>query len=503
MLDEVDVQRVGADAVVQIRMARPVRIQRTVSPSDGELTIVNYTPQGSDADAASLSVPGDRRIVGRGTLPSVFVTDEAQGGRNFRERKLLVRVVPASRVLVRAGRDGRSIDVVLRDMGNKIGPALPITAATTPPPADERFQILLHSSSDPNMQLPAAVPKSVQDYGLSTGQRKLGAETIYEFYLGPFATQAEATRVAALLKERFPQATVVDTAQQGTAGAKPDEAAVAATPAPMNQAEIDAKGASLLELALASKAKGDVRAALDACGKLLDLPPNASSRKGQELMGNWWFDAGDIERARREYQLYLELYPRSAEAAGVAARLRALPPPPAVAQAKAPRVTPTTSNINGSIGTYYYGGQSKIRSEEFRDSGLGSLPELVQNPTISGTDQQLLMTNVDVNYRYRSPEHDVRAVFRDNYQANLQNSARNRNRLSALYVDYRSLTNGMSVKLGRQSPSGGGVMSRFDGILAGYSFAPKWKANVVAGQPTDRLLQTRRHFYGPRSMPTR
>lgn len=52
------------------------------------------------------------------------------------------------------------------------------------------------------------------------------------------------------------------------------------------------------------------------------------------------------------------------------------------------------------------------------------------------------------------------------------------------------------MRLGRQSPLGGGVLGRFDGVQAGYSFRPRWKASLVAGVPTDTLLDAKRHFYG-------
>jgi hypothetical protein len=105
---------------------------------------------------------------------------------------------------------------------------------------------------------------------------------------------------------------------------------------------------------------------------------------------------------------------------------------------------------------------------------------------------------VDFNWRYRDDDTDMRLVFRDSFTANLMANARrkNRNRLSALYFDYRALQLGGSVRLGRQSPTGGGVLGRFDGIQAGYYFMPKWKANVVAGVPTETLLDSKRHFYG-------
>jgi hypothetical protein len=107
-----------------------------------------------------------------------------------------------------------------------------------------------------------------------------------------------------------------------------------------------------------------------------------------------------------------------------------------------------------------------------------------------------VQTNVDLNWRFRDKEKDMRFVFRDNYSADLMPNRPSKNRLSALYFDQRSFLNGTSFRIGRQSPSGGGVLYRFDGLQAGYTFAPKWKVNAVYGIPTDTLLDTRRSFYG-------
>jgi hypothetical protein len=65
-----------------------------------------------------------------------------------------------------------------------------------------------------------------------------------------------------------------------------------------------------------------------------------------------------------------------------------------------------------------------------------------------------------------------------------------------LYFDQRSFGSGLNYRIGRQSPNGGGVLYRFDGIQAGYHFAPKWKVNAVYGVPTDLLLDSQRSFYG-------
>ncbi|WP_171258221.1 hypothetical protein, partial [Acinetobacter baumannii] len=75
----------------------------------------------------------------------------------------------------------------------------------------------------------------------------------------------------------------------------------------------------------------------------------------------------------------------------------------------------------------------------------------------------------------RDSDKDMRFVVRDTASADLMPNGTNRNRLTALYFDQRSFVNGTSFRIGRQSPTGGGVLYRFDGVQAGYTFAPKWR----------------------------
>ncbi len=499
-LDDLDVRRESADAVVRVRFNKPIRFQRSVVTRDGATTVINYEVVGVGlGEAQAVDLPSERRLAASAGLPAVAVSDELQGTRAS-ERKLVVRVSPASRTRARAGSDGRSIEVVLLGLGDKVGPSLPITAPA-PSATATGWRIVLHSSPDPNMQLPASVPREMQAYDLDTGKRMERGVTLYEFYLGPFASQAEAAAALAAVRPRFAQAAI---ARMGAETASP-MAPLAADDKPAAQPSASASAATTTDPNVAAAvmminardamARGDTAAAIVALGKVLDLPPNEASREAQAQVGELWLKRGDPERARREFELFLKLYPTGADAQLVAAQLNALPVAPKN-QAKRERVVPTTTTFSGAVGLYYYGGQSRVRSEEFKDSGLGTLPELVQNPTLSGVDQRLLLTTVDMNYRYRSAEDDLRFVFRDSFQANLMPGRADRNKLSAMYVDYRSLTTGGSIRLGRQSPLGGGVLNRFDGLLAGYAFRPKWKANVVFGRPTDALQQTKRHFYG-------
>ena len=484
LLDELELRREGADAVVQVRLQTLVRYGRSVSTRSGDLFQVYFdAPDLRDA----VIQPSQRRLQVEG-LPTLTVNEEPLLG-SLNQRKLIVRVDPAVRLRVRSGRDNRSIELVLPGLGSRVKgaaaaqrPAAPEAAA-----ADGAISVIvLQSSTDPNLQLNLPVPKQLQSLDVNTTTRVVDGQTRHEIHLGPFANVDEARRALAIVKPRFPAATLVSL----PAVAQSADPAGGAMPA-----NVEATATALLTEARAANTAGDTAAALDRLNRLLDLPPNRSSREAQELIGLVRLNAGDTARARREFETFLKLYPTGPDSQRVAARLAALPAE-AAAPAETPRKQAATTTINGSAGLYYYGGQSKIRSEEFRDSPISGLPELVQNPTLAGTDQKLAIGTFDLNYRHRTAEQDLRFVFRDSYTADLMPGRANRNKLSALYVDHKSFERGTSIRLGRQSPTGGGVLGRFDGAAAGYTFAPKWKVNAVAGQPTDKLQQSRRYFGG-------
>ena len=272
-----------------------------------------------------------------------------------------------------------------------------------------------------------------------------------------------------------------------------DAAAPAAVPI-ANAAQVDAMAAGLLGKAQAEYDKADYAASIESLNQLLNLPPNASSRRGQELIGQARTRQGDTVRARNELDLFLKLYPQGNDSDRVRQALAAMPQSVQTPRPR-PVVQPTTT-LSGSIAQYYFGGKSKTRTQDFQDSAISGLPELISDKTVSDTDQSQAQTNVDVTWRHRDAEQDARFVFRDNYSYDLLNKDKSKNRLSALYVDHKSFINGTSVRAGRQSPTGGGVLYRFDGVQAGYNFAPKWKVNGVFGVPSEKLLDTRRKFYG-------
>ena len=274
----------------------------------------------------------------------------------------------------------------------------------------------------------------------------------------------------------------------------PEVLAEVAAPSPALAAQYNAKAAALLAGAQAAYDRGDFPAAIDTLNALLNLPTNTSSRRAQEMIGRARLKVEDIARARSEFELFLQLYPTGADSREIRQLLATLPKP-AVAARVRPPMEPTTTT-SGSISLFYFGGQSQVRSQDFQTSPISGLPVLQSENTLSGTDLKQIQTNVDLNWRYRDSEKDMRFVFRDTASSDLLTEGRNRNRLSAMYFDQRSFVNGTNFRIGRQSPTGGGVLYRFDGIQGGYTFAPKWRVNAVYGKPSDDLLDTTRSFYG-------
>ncbi len=271
-------------------------------------------------------------------------------------------------------------------------------------------------------------------------------------------------------------------------------------PGPIASAEqVNAQAAGLLRQAQAAFDKADYAASVEALNSALNLPPNPSSRRAQELIATARIRQGDSIRARSELELFLRLYPQGADSDRARQALAALPAPAPAPSATAPRPRPPvqpTTTLNASLAQYYFGGKSKTRTQEFQDSPLGGLPTSIADNTVSDTDQSQLQSNADLNWRHRDAEQEMRFVFRDTYSYDLLNKDKSKNRLSALYAEHRSYTLGTSVRAGRQSPTGGGVLYLFDGVQGGYSFAPKWKVNGVFGVPTEKLLDAKRSFFG-------
>jgi hypothetical protein len=532
-IDQFDVRSEGDNVVLQLRFATEIQFNRALSSRSGDQTLIFYAL--TTTTNARLRTSQGMTLGSAQGLPRVTLSDESD--REERSRRIVLRTADATRLEVRAGQGNRSIEIVFIGARAAVAAAPGATPRRTPaptpsaapaevtpatlPPAERRFVIVLRSSTDPNAALAAAVPRGLQNYDVFTSERVVDGVRRYELLVGHFTNRTQAEAVLQRLGS-FPQAAIMASAAVGqpvgttvaTAPAASPVPAPSPTPAPApaapppavqagtaaaapipSPADIDAQSDALFATAQGAMAQQNFVAATAALNELLDLPPNRNTRNAQELAGVVRARSGDTARARIEFETYLQIYPQGEGSDRVRRELAALPAPGAkTAQAQGkPGAEITTT---GSASMSYFGGNGQIRSQDFKDSPVAGVPQVAGDPLFSADKSRQLFNDVDLNWRRRDADSDLRFVFRDAYTTDLERSHKSKNRLSALYVDYKSLSGGYGVRLGRQSPTGGGVMGRFDGISGNVILRPKLKLSAVAGEPTDKFFASRRRFYG-------
>ena len=222
--------------------------------------------------------------------------------------------------------------------------------------------------------------------------------------------------------------------------------------------------------------------AIGTLNKLLNLPPNQQSQSAQELIGDAWEKNGEFDKARVEYELYLELYPDAKDIRKVKEKLAGLPPKgtkkPVKAAVAKPKLPEEGMVFYGGLSQYYYKGTS--HTDSLNISGATSTAS-----SFTREDQSQLLSLLDLTGRKRTDSTDTRMVFRDSYNANFLPGQLSYNRLDAAYIEQNSRNHTYMYRLGRQSGAGGGAPGRFDGAVAGYSFNPTIRVNGVIGVPVE------------------
>lgn len=502
ILEDIDVRREGAHAVVQIRLTTPVSLLRSTLSRSKDLSQAYY--QIRPTDVAPVYVAGERRVLKMEGLPTITVHDEPVRTDKLDDpnRRLLITLSQSTPFKVRTGKGNRSIEVVLEGLGASLKAPQPRPPAEASP--TQRYVIALVRSDNPKLSVDVPIPQSLQGYQVFTARRVVAGKQIHEMDLGYFATLAEAE---AALKQlgRFPQAMIVrlgdtpdtqgtatpaktDTAEQGMASNAP------ATP--------EQQARDLLEQARLAFEQQRLDDAARLLNQLLDMPTGALTPDAQELLGMVRQAQGEPVKARAEFESYLKQFPTGPGAERVSAALAGMP---TTAEPKPAPATGPSVTVTGSISQYYYGGQSTFETQAVRDTdGTLLSPDEIDKRSkapISSIDQKMLSTNVDTTWRSLDAERDMKLVFRDQFDYNLLSRAqlktkpRTRNRVTAAYFDYVGLKSGVRSRLGRQSASWGGE-GRYDGASGSYTFKPKWKLSGTAGTPTDQLGQSNRHFFG-------
>lgn len=502
MLDEVDVRREGNNAIVQIRLSSPASLLRTTASRTRDLTQAYYQLRLTDTDPGF--VAGERRIVRVDGLPVMTISDEPVRTDKLDDssRRLVISFSQASNFKVRAGKGDRSIEVVLEGLGQVVKQASVKTQEERTPA--QRYVIALARSLDPKLEIEAPIPQSLQNYQVFTARRVVDGKQVHEMDLGYFSTLAEAETAMKQLS-RFPGAVIVKLGEANTSKPVGDVAPSGAVATPANS--VDQQARDLLDQSRQAYEQQKPEEAVKLLNQLLDLPATAATPDAQELLGMVRLSQGEQAKAQAEFESYLKQYPSGPGAERVKGLLAGMQPTdlklaPTIESIKAPEGAITTT---GSISQYYYGGKSTTATQAVRDTDgtLLSADEINNRSKapISTTDQRLLSNNVDTTWRSRDADRDIKLVFRDQFDYNMLSDAqlkgktRYRNRLNAAYFDYQGLKNGLRTRLGRQSAMWGGE-GRYDGASGSYAFRPKWKVSAAAGQPTDKLGESKREFFG-------
>ncbi len=231
---------------------------------------------------------------------------------------------------------------------------------------------------------------------------------------------------------------------------------------------------------------GDMFAAIDAFNNVLKLPGNQYTPDAQIWIGIAREKSGQPYKARSEYETYLKLYPSGTAAVWAKDRIAklnaVLPALPTQQNAVARTQSTAFQNMEyGSLSMYYYNGVSHINT---------------QPVPLTRTDQSTLLSNVMMTDRFYNNEFDNRLVFQGFSARNFLPQQASTEQLNAFYMDVRNRIDDYSLRVGRQSPYGGGVMGRFDGATAGYGITSDARVNVVAGQLSDTIIGPKPVFFG-------
>ena len=272
--------------------------------------------------------------------------------------------------------------------------------------------------------------------------------------------------------------------------AKPADNA-ALTPQQAIIAEDNSKAYALMVQARDALSSKNNDAAIDLLNKLLLLPPNDYTQDAQEWVGVARERAGQDDRAKAEYDLYLKMYPDGPGAARVAQRMEGLSATGGsklLAETSEKKQQASLMSF-GSISSRYYYGRSKV-------DATNSFNNVTTTDHLSFTDQSMLITSVDASERYRNDNVDSRLVFRDVDTRNFLSGQPSQNRVNAAYGEVKGRTQNYLVRLGRQSATGGGVLGRFDGLAASYGDPQTMQVNAVGGALVDYSQGSKPRFYG-------
>ncbi|MEN8206815.1 MAG: hypothetical protein ABFS24_12500 [Pseudomonadota bacterium] len=250
---------------------------------------------------------------------------------------------------------------------------------------------------------------------------------------------------------------------------------------------------SLMQEAREYMTEKDYAGAIRLYTKVLQYPDNKYSQDALEFLGLARERKGQLAHAKMVYRDYLERYPEGEGTERVKQRLAAV-----LTARKQPRDKLRTTQTRASPGQKsdwdVYGGISQYYRRDENTTGL-------DDAEITTVSQSSLNSNIDVTGRRRSSDYDLRTRFTGGYLHDfLEGDVNSDTTVSSMYFDARDIKRHLSMRIGRQSRSTGGVLGRFDGLLLGFPLGNTFSVSAVGGLPvessTDSFDDTSRYFYG-------
>ncbi|HKI65104.1 MAG TPA: hypothetical protein VKA16_10830 [Burkholderiales bacterium] len=443
IIDSLDVERHGKQAQIRIRFNTTVQYLRH-TPQDAGKTLLIYvqvtgvSPPNADFGSQTVALPRTDLV------PRLSVTYPGAGNA------VQVDFSRSTPYKVTWSEDGRSIDVNVPILAGAMDWAVQVKA----PPA---------------APAPPVPPAPVAP-------------------VAPAAPTAPAAPAA-------PLAPPVPAAEATPAPALPATTREMPKLAPLTPKEVEARAKEWMDAARLAIAVSKGVVAAQRLNQVLSLPPNSRTESAQALMGQAREMSGELNKAKLEYELYLKQYPNGKHVAQVKQQLanlgKAVERAEAVTGARGARPSASWTTF-GSVSQYYYTGKSQI--ETITPPPPGQL--VFNRDTLSLTDQDALISTLDLQGRRADADTDTRIVLRDADTRNFLEGQSSYNRLGSAYVEQTHKKLGYFVRAGRQIGVGGGVFGRFDGVNAGYKLTPTWRVNAVAGTPVEWNTPFQRSFYG-------
>jgi tetratricopeptide (TPR) repeat protein len=506
LLSAQSIRRVGSDMRLQIHFEQPMNYLSHFPQSRGSQVDVKLRPILSGANNFAMTTIEDSLNVssGHGNPVQDIHYDQDESGNGI----LSVEFTKSYSFRVTQSSDHKTIYITLKNAmpGNvTVKKEINSTQANNVTTSVPIYVLNLQSGTEPIDAFKQPVLKHFRPkYDIYTIESRQGRKTIYQLRLGYFHSHSLAKEDLGRLKPFYPGAwldQIKPERQQIAAdwfmknSLKSLEKRVAANRefqpkvSSGEKTKLSGKQAELLTIAKQALISKNYRKAVNYLTHILQSPDKTYHKESLELLGVARERQGLPAMAVAEYEKYLKLYPKGADAQRVRQRLNGLLTARAKPNAKLKQVVASSSsgptpkwNFFGTFTQFYRNQQSKT------------------NLTSAVTTANSVDTNLSMSGRRRGPEWNQRIDFAGTHRYDfLKNTNASNGTIYSLFYELSDTKDDFSMRIGRQTHNSDGVLGRFDGVILSKRMTTHAKVNFLAGYPVDIFLRdsinTNRRFY--------